>query len=913
MSSCIESFGNKVEATIGGAYRRLGTFVGSHPRKTIVLSIVLVALCGIGFQNWTTENRREELWVPKDTEAETETDQYETYFAPDARLNTMIIEASSGGNVLTKDTLVDAMKMHDDMMAGSSTTDGVTYTLIDLCVKAGGSCASSFQGACSCRISGILGQWNYDLATLQADNDVLQTVNQYGTQDDLNTVLGKPVYDSTGTVVSAEAFTLSYFLMNRAVVEDGSETDPINEDWEEAVFLDVTESYPQSYPAIVPRYFSARSFQDEFGAAITGDLALVQISYAAIFIFLGANLGRIKCGNKSRWTMAFAALVMVGLSIGAGFGLASAFGLFYGPVHSLLPFVLLGIGVDDAFVIVNAFNREVKGPKSAETNDGLVSRSARALARAGASITVTSLTDLVAFAISSSSALPALASFCAYVAIGMFFLWLFASTFFSATLVLDERRQRDNRWECLCCFGGKNSAEEDDNNNDEPEEYQEDLVSRYFRNYHCPVILSKVGKIVVLLSFAGLFTYGIIGSMSLSVEDSQRNFIPGGSYLEEYFDASDLYFPSQGIEVFFTFENNGASTIYEKRAELATLNDRLVGKSTAPPYIAEPVSEDAYRNVMAGLAQYLATSGTAAIGGATLGSDNWPTTEADFVSTLAAYASFTGPGAVYSRDVAFGVNMTTVDAITVECEYIGLTKEYRGETIADADSQIEAMDATREMVATWTDLPSVFPYSAQFVTIESFKIIQRELFLNVGLAIGAVAVIVFVTVASPMTALLITLSVAACIVEILGFMFTIGIVIDSVSVVNVVLAVGLSVDYSAHVGHCFMTKQGDRNTRAMESLADIGTAVISGAFSTFLAVAVLLFSSSYVFNVLSQMFALTVGLGIAHGLILLPVLLSILSPKPFSSAEEEEDGKVGETGVIADGEDDIEKEKNVTE
>ena len=220
MSSCIESFGNKVEATIGGAYRRLGTFVGSHPRKTIVLSIVLVALCGIGFQNWTTENRREELWVPKDTEAETETDQYETYFAPDARLNTMIIEASSGGNVLTKDTLVDAMKMHDDMMAGSSTTDGVTYTLIDLCVKAGGSCASSFQGACSCRISGILGQWNYDLATLQADNDVLQTVNQYGTQDDLNTVLGKPVYDSTGTVVSAEAFTLSYFLMNRAVVED---------------------------------------------------------------------------------------------------------------------------------------------------------------------------------------------------------------------------------------------------------------------------------------------------------------------------------------------------------------------------------------------------------------------------------------------------------------------------------------------------------------------------------------------------------------------------------------------------------------------------------------------------------------------------------------------------------------------
>ena len=122
--------------------------------------------------------------------------------------------------------------------------------------------------------------------------------------------------------------------------------------------------------------------------------------------------------------------------------------------------------------------------------------------------------------------------------------------------------------------------------------------------------------------------------------------------------------------------------------------------------------------------------------------------------------------------------------------------------------------------------------------------------------------------------------------EILGFMYAIGIVIDSVSVINVVLAVGLSVDYSAHVGHCFMTKGGnDKNARATEALADIGSAVLNGALSTFLAVAVLLFSTSYVFKTLSTQFALTVGLGVLHGLVLLPVLLSVLGPKPFASAE----------------------------
>ena len=66
---------------------------------------------------------------------------------------------------------------------------------------------------------------------------------------------------------------------------------------------------------------------------------------------------------------------------------------------------------------------------------------------------------------------------------------------------------------------------------------------------------------------------------------------------------------------------------------------------------------------------------------------------------------------------------------------------------------------------------------------------------------------------------------------------------------------------------------------------DIGSSVLNGALSTFLAVAVLLFSSSYVFRTLSIQFALTVGLGVLHGLVLLPVALSTIGPKPYASAE----------------------------
>ena len=60
-------------------------------------------------------------------------------------------------------------------------------------------------------------------------------------------------------------------------------------------------------------------------------------------------------------------------------------------------FAQLGIGVDDIFIICNTFDRELKVARSKETDEDIISRSANALARVGSSITVTSLTDIVAF------------------------------------------------------------------------------------------------------------------------------------------------------------------------------------------------------------------------------------------------------------------------------------------------------------------------------------------------------------------------------------------------------------------------------------------------------------------------------------------------------------------------------------
>merc|ERR1712038_603435 len=106
-----------------------------------------------------------------------------------------------------------------------------------------------------------------------------------------------------------------------------------------------------------------------------------------------------------------------------------------------------------------------------------------------------------------------------------------------------------------------------------------------------------------------------------------------------------------------------------------------------------------------------------------------PTSEADLVAALTTFVS-AGPGAAYARDVKFSSDGSEIEAIRVSCKYTTLTKEKpNGDIIDDAEKQIEAMDATRDMIEGWgDDLPSVFPYSEKFIAIEGFKIIRRELF-----------------------------------------------------------------------------------------------------------------------------------------------------------------------------------------
>ncbi len=92
-------------------------------------------------------------------------------------------------------------------------------------------------------------------------------------------------------------------------------------------------------------------------------------------------------------------LCAIGLAVVTSYGLSSAMDIMYTTLHSSLPFLVLGLGADDAFVIVGEFQHQMSVNPKGTKEDHLI----QTMRHAGVSILITSLTDFLAFSVGSTT------------------------------------------------------------------------------------------------------------------------------------------------------------------------------------------------------------------------------------------------------------------------------------------------------------------------------------------------------------------------------------------------------------------------------------------------------------------------------------------------------------------------------
>ena len=166
-----------------------------------------------------------------------------------------------------------------------------------------------------------------------------------------------------------------------------------------------------------------------------------------------------------------------------------------------------------------------------------------------------------------------------------------------------------------------------------------------------------------------------------------------------------------------------------------------------------------------------------------------------------------------------------------------------------------------------------------FIYIDQYLEIMPQTIQSVLVTSAFMMVISFIMIPNPLCSLWVAFSILSIEAGVLGYMTWWGVNLDGIALINLIMCIGFSVDFSAHICYHYMSEEGRTpEERISASLYALGLPIIQGAVSTILGVIGLAFAPSYVYVTFFKMMFLVIFLGVAHGLILLPVLLSLFGP-----------------------------------
>ncbi|CAI9117104.1 OLC1v1018440C1 [Oldenlandia corymbosa var. corymbosa] len=906
-----------VQGYMARFYRKYGTWVARNPILVLCSSLAIVLVLCLGLIRFEVETRPEKLWVGPGSRAAEEKQFFDNHLAPFYRIEQLIIATNPDtgtGNrpsIITENNiklLFDIQKKVDAIQGNFS---GSMVSLTDLCMKPlGQACATQsvlqyFQMD-PAKQTDPVGHLNY---CFQQFSSEVSCMSSFKAPLDPSTALGG---FSGNNYSEATAFIVTY-PVNNAVDKEGNYTKKAVA-WEKAfIQLAQEELLPLVRSNNLTLSFSSESsIEEELKRESTADVITIMISYLVMFAYISLTLGDTPRFTayyiSSKVLLGLSGVVLVLLSVLGSVGFFSAIGIKSTLIiMEVIPFLVLAVGVDNMCILVHAVKRQpLELP--------LEGRVSNALVEVGPSITLASLSEVLAFAVGSFIPMPACRVFSMFAALAVLLDFLLQVTAFVALIVFDFLRAEDKRVDCFPCLKVSDSSPDPESGGNQR---KTGLLVRYMKDIHAPVLNIWGVKVVVICVFGAFVLASIALCTRIEPGLEQQIVLPRDSYLQGYFNNVTEYLRI-GPPLYFVLKNFNYSPESNQTNQLCSISqcdpnsllNQIAGASLIPEtsYIAKPaaswlddflvwMSPQAFgccRKFTNGsycppddqtpCSMDRATTGickdcTTCFLSSELENNRPSATQFQeklpwFLNALPSANCAKGGIGAYSTSVELkGFEDGVIQASSFRTYHTPLNKQ--------ADF-VNSMRAARDFSSRVSDSLKieVFPYAVFYMFFEQYLNIWRTALINLAIAIGAVFVVCLVITCSLWTSAIILLVLTMIVVDLMGVMAILNIQLNAVSVVNLVMSVGIAVEFCVHITHAFLVSSGDRNQRMRDALTTMGASVFSGITLTKLVgVLVLCFSRTEVFVVYYfKMYLALVLLGFLHGLVFLPVLLSLFGP-----------------------------------
>jgi len=415
-----------------------------------------------------------------------------------------------------------------------------------------------------CVQSSILSFWDYNrtLIESQTSEEMWQTVVNK------NFVALEPSggvtswNDSVSMVDGVVAATQLYYVgeVHSAKLFGAADDDPKVKDLATNMlkWFNFNETWKES-TGISVQMWALSNQMDENERGMSGDSELIPFGFMVVAIYAIVVLTTNNPVHTHGSLAAFS-FMLSGISIITTWGFGCWLGIEFSLTIQVTAFLIVGLGFDDSFVLAAAF----QDPKIAKLET--TERIKQALASAGASITVTTLTDLFAFLIGSITDVPAIQAFCYYSAIGVSVNYLFQITAFCGFMKFSSDREKAGRFDW---FPLKAANPEKNFGSDIPYDPDADPIMTKFCISYSKVLLRPVTKAVVLVSAVVLVGFSAWGTASLELDFDLEWFTPPDSYMHDVNDFRLEHFGAVQPSIkFYTF-----NVPYHTQAVQEQLND----------------------------------------------------------------------------------------------------------------------------------------------------------------------------------------------------------------------------------------------------------------------------------------------------------------------------------------------------